>query len=151
MANCPLCDHPYEGHKGIFVDIETRVLIIDGELIRLTYRRCQILEGMLKCAPRPANLGYLMDYVYGTESDNEPDDKVISIYICKIRKKIAHTRFGIETIWGFGWKITEFEDVEGKRARQRANPKTFGKINVPDFYDSLPVRSGESGGAHVRG
>ena len=110
MANCPLCDHPYEGHRGVFVDVESRVLIVDGKLIRLTHRWSQVIAGILKCAPRPATLGFLMDYVYGAETDDEPHDKIISVYICKIRREIAHTRFGIETIWGAGWKIVEIDD-----------------------------------------
>ena len=110
MKRCPLCDRPYEGHKGIFVDEENYVAIIDGEVIRLTPRESQFLAGILKCDPRVASLGYLMDYVYGLENDDDPKDKILHVYVCKIRKKINHTRFEIKTIWGKGFRIVEIED-----------------------------------------
>ena len=110
MEHCPLCDHPYEGHKGIFADEESYIAVIDGEVIRLTHRQSQVLAGILKCDPRIALFGYLMDYVYGLENEDEPNDKILHVYVCKIRKKMNHTRFEIKTIWGKGFRIVEIED-----------------------------------------
>ena len=114
MERCPLCDQLYEGHKGIFIDEESSTLIVDGEVIKLTRRLFQVLAGILSCDPRLASVGYLMDYVYGAETDDEPGNKIISVMVCKARKKIKHTRFGIVTIWGHGFKIVETDDGTGK-------------------------------------
>ncbi len=110
MEHCPLCNHPYEGHEGIFVDEESRTLIIDGKLIGLTHRMSQILAGILSCDPRVASIGYLMDYVYGADADDEPEKKILSVYVCRIRKKLKNTRFDIITIWGYGYRIMEIDD-----------------------------------------
>jgi len=110
MEYCPLCAHPYEVHKGIFVDEENYVVIIDGEVIGLTHRQSQVLAGILKCDPRVASLGYLMDYIYGLENDDDPKEKILHVYVCNIRKKINHTRFRIKTVWGKGFSIVEIED-----------------------------------------
>ena len=110
MERCPLCDHPYEGHKGIFADEESYITVIDGEVIRLTHRLSQVLAGILKCDPRIASFGYLMDYIYGLENDSEPSNDILKVYVYKIRKKISHTRFEIKTVWGKGFRIVEIKD-----------------------------------------
>lgn len=37
--------------------------------------------------------------------DDEPDPKIIDVFICKIRAKLkkANSRYSIETLWGRGW------------------------------------------------
>lgn len=43
--------------------------------------------------------------------DKSPDDlpeiKILDIFLCRIRKKIAKTDYKIETIWHRGWRMTE--------------------------------------------
>lgn len=36
-----------------------------------------------------------------------PDEKIIDIFICKIRKKLANSPFTIETVWGVGYRMKE--------------------------------------------
>jgi DNA-binding response OmpR family regulator len=41
---------------------------------------------------------------------NEPDMKIIDVFICKVRKKLANASGGkdyIETVWGRGYVIRE--------------------------------------------
>jgi two-component system, cell cycle response regulator CtrA len=41
---------------------------------------------------------------------NEPDMKIIDVFICKLRKKLANASGGkdyIETVWGRGYVIRE--------------------------------------------
>jgi two-component system cell cycle response regulator CtrA len=41
---------------------------------------------------------------------DEPDDKIIDVFICKLRKKLAHASGGknyIETVWGRGYALRE--------------------------------------------
>ena len=116
MGICPTCGHLLNGDKGIIVDEETRSVIIDGEVITLTRRMSLVLGGIVKCSPRVASKAYLMDYVYGLETDNEPDTKIVDIYVCKIRQQIKHTRFKIETVWGYGYKLVEIPDGSEKQA-----------------------------------
>jgi two-component system cell cycle response regulator CtrA len=48
-----------------------------------------------------------MDYVYG--GMDEPEPKIIDVFICKLRKKIADACNGesyIKTIWGRGYALS---------------------------------------------
>jgi two-component system cell cycle response regulator CtrA len=42
--------------------------------------------------------------------DDEPDAKIIDVFICKLRKKLANASGGqdyIETVWGRGYVLRE--------------------------------------------
>lgn len=45
--------------------------------------------------------------LYGTWED-APDQKIIDVFICKIRRKLmlAQARITIDTSWGRGWRMT---------------------------------------------
>ena len=116
MGTCPTCGQSLNGDKGITVDEETGSVIVDGEVIILTRKPSLVLGGIVKCSPRIASKAYLMDYVYGLETDNEPHIKIIDVYISKIRPQIKHTRFKIETVWGYGYKLVETPDGSEKQA-----------------------------------
>ena len=91
-------------------------MVIDGEVISLTPRLIQTLAGIVKSSPRVVAKGYLMDYVYGLDNTNEPNDKIIDTYICLIRKQIKHTRFEIQTVKTLGYRWKEVSDGSEKQA-----------------------------------
>jgi len=52
----------------------------------------------------------LLDNIYG--GMDEPGAKIIDVYICKLRKKLAEASDGehyIETIWGRGFMVRDPE------------------------------------------
>jgi two-component system cell cycle response regulator CtrA len=55
-------------------------------------------------APRPEAF---LTALYSTNPDDPPDEKILDVWICKMRKKL--TPFGIEikTHWGECWEIPE--------------------------------------------
>jgi DNA-binding response OmpR family regulator len=119
MELCPLCGQLYSGGYGsIFLDERLRDVIIDGERIKLTHRMVSVFGGIVKSSPRTVTIAYLMDYVYGLETDNEPNEKIIHVFICRIRQKIKHTRFRIETVRGLGYRLVEKEGIPDGENRQ---------------------------------
>jgi two-component system cell cycle response regulator CtrA len=53
---------------------------------------------------------------------DEPELKIIDVFICKLRKKLAEATGGehyIETVWGRGYVLKDPEPVE-TRQQQRA-------------------------------
>lgn len=56
----------------------------------------------------------LMDVLYFDMPDeDEPDAKILDIFICHIRKKLAGTGFKIDTIWGTGWAMKRCHKADG--------------------------------------
>lgn len=116
METCPLCGNSYGGHEGVFIDEDFSEVVIDGEVISLTPRLVQTLAGIVKSSPRVVTKGYLMDYIYGLGSVNEPNDKIIDTFICLVRKQIKHTRFEIQTVKTLGYRWREVSDGSRKQA-----------------------------------
>jgi two-component system cell cycle response regulator CtrA len=48
---------------------------------------------------------------------DEPEIKIIDVFMCKIRKKLANASNGkdyVETVWGRGYLLREPEEVSAK-------------------------------------
>lgn len=46
---------------------------------------------------------YIMDMLYSLRPNDVAEEKIIDVYICKIRKKIKEFGLTIETVWGQGY------------------------------------------------
>ncbi len=54
-----------------------------------------------------------LNHLYG--GMDEPEQKIIDVFICKLRKKLANASGGkdyIETIWGRGYRLREPSDED---------------------------------------
>ena len=59
-----------------------------------------------------------LDHLYG--GMDEPELKIIDVFICKLRKKLAEATGGehyIETVWGRGYVLKDPEPVEQRQLR----------------------------------
>jgi two-component system cell cycle response regulator CtrA len=77
-----------------------------GVRVPVTGREYQILEllSLRKGATLTKNM--VLDHLYG--GMDEPEIKIIDVFICKLRKKLAAACDGeqyIETIWGSGYRM----------------------------------------------
>ncbi len=64
-----------------------------------------------------------LDHLYAGR--DEPETKIIDVFVCKLRKKLAQASGGknyIETVWGRGYMLrTQTDDIESSSFRpQRA-------------------------------
>lgn len=78
-----------------------------GSPMRLSQREAAILAALATHRRRVLPKERLHALVYG-EAEFDPLDKVIDVYICKLRKKIAEATGGaryIETVYGRGYKF----------------------------------------------
>ena len=70
----------------------------------LTKTEKSILNCLLASAGRSLSKFKIHDWLYSGHSDS-PGDKIIDIYICKIRKKLKPYDVIIDTDWGSGYYI----------------------------------------------
>jgi two-component system, cell cycle response regulator CtrA len=60
-----------------------------------------------------------LNHLYG--GTDEPDIKIIDVFICKLRKKLGQTTGGknyIETMWGRGYVLRDPAPPEAGRERE---------------------------------
>jgi len=90
---------------------------IAGRRVKLSRREHAIFQHLALNANRVISKAAIYDAVYGM-ADDQPFDKVIDVYICKIRKKIDEASTGghryIETVYGRGYKFAPEEQPAGE-------------------------------------
>jgi two-component system cell cycle response regulator CtrA len=101
------------------VDIDNkRAETSEGKPIPLTVREFAIVEVLALRKGSTVTKETLMSQLYSSEVDEEPEQKIIDVFVHKIRKKLeaATGEQCIETIWGRGYSM---KDPEAVRAAQR--------------------------------
>jgi two-component system, cell cycle response regulator CtrA len=91
----------------LLVHLDGRAPEVDGTPMRLSQRENAILAALAQYRRRLLPKERIHSLVYG-DGDFDPLDKVIDVYICKLRKKIAEATGGaryIETVYGRGYKF----------------------------------------------
>lgn len=102
--HCPFCQEPLKKLDRIVVDFDAGVAILDDRAIILTPNQAIILDTLVNAAPRQVSRELLMSRLYKTDAD-EPEIKIIDVFVCKLRKGLVGTKYRIDTLWGKGYKL----------------------------------------------
>ncbi|MBL6766862.1 MAG: response regulator transcription factor [Candidatus Micropelagos sp.] len=92
------------------IDIRNKQLLADNKPVTLTRKEFEILELLAMRQGRPVEKSTLMNHLYG--SNDEPEIKIIDVFICTLRKKLAEYNKGrhcIENVWGRGYALRDCE------------------------------------------
>ena len=92
------------------VNLDTRSVELDGRRLHVTAKEYSILELLSLRKGTTLTKEMFLDHLYG--GIDEPELKIIDVFICKLRKKIANLTGGdhyIETVWGRGYVLKEAE------------------------------------------
>ncbi len=72
---------------GLVVNVDTRTVEIDGQPLHLTGKEYGILELLSLRKGTTLTKGMFLNHLYG--GMDEPDLKIIDVFICKLRKKLT--------------------------------------------------------------
>lgn len=92
----------------IEVNLDSRTVAVSGEPLHLTEKEYGILELLSLRKGTTLNKDQFLNHLYG--GIDEPELKIIDVFICKLRKKLANATDGknfIETIWGRGYVLRD--------------------------------------------
>ena len=95
---------------GLAIDLDAKTVELDGAAVDLTAKEYSVLELLALRRGRPITKEMFLDHVYGHL--DEPISKVIDVYICRLRKKLAATSTGesyIGTLRGRGYVLRDPE------------------------------------------
>jgi two-component system cell cycle response regulator CtrA len=90
------------------VNLDTKMVEINGERVHLTGKEYQMLELLALRKGTTLTKEMLLSHMYG--GMDEPEMKIIDVFICKLRKKLANASGGkdyIETVWGRGYVMRQ--------------------------------------------
>jgi two-component system cell cycle response regulator CtrA len=94
------------GNGDLIVDLERRIVTADGKLIPLTDKEYSILELLSLRLGVTVTKEMLLGHLYGGK--DEPELKIIDVFVCRLRKKLAQATDAkqyIETVWGRGYRL----------------------------------------------
>jgi two-component system cell cycle response regulator CtrA len=99
----------------IVLDMEARTAEFNAKSINLTSKEYSILELLMLRKGTPIKKETFLSHLYG--GIDEPEIKIIDVFVCKLRKKIEDISGGvnyIETLWGRGYCIKDPDEQPAK-------------------------------------
>ena len=102
----------------ISVNLDAKTVDVEGKAVHLTGKEYQMLELLSLRKGTTLTKEMFLNHLYG--GMDEPELKIIDVFICKLRKKLANASSGknyIETVWGRGYVL---RDPAGGQARLAA-------------------------------
>jgi two-component system cell cycle response regulator CtrA len=103
------------------VNLEARVAEVGGNPLHLTGKEYGILELLALRKGTTLTKEQFLNHLYG--GMDEPELKIIDVFICKLRKKLAQATGGenyIETVWGRGYVLRDPQVEEVVMPKKKA-------------------------------
>ena len=97
---------------GLSVNLDTEMVMLEKQHIHFTRREYSILKllALRKGSTVPKDV--IMSHLYG--GTDVPHFKIVDVLICNLRKKLSYASgvTYIETVWGRGYMMPNFEEDE---------------------------------------
>ncbi|QPH54019.1 response regulator transcription factor CtrA [Pontivivens ytuae] len=103
------------------VNLDAKTVEVDGQSVHLTGKEYQMLELLSLRKGTTLTKEMFLNHLYG--GMDEPELKIIDVFICKLRKKLSQATGGetyIETVWGRGYVLRDPAPVEDGKTVRRA-------------------------------
>ncbi|MAY31180.1 MAG: response regulator transcription factor [Rhodovulum sp.] len=97
----------------ITVNLDAKTVDADGKAVHLTGKEYQMLELLSLRKGTTLTKEMFLNHLYG--GMDEPELKIIDVFICKLRKKLSQATDGanyIETVWGRGYVLRDPEPAQ---------------------------------------
>ncbi|MBL1430845.1 MAG: response regulator transcription factor [Robiginitomaculum sp.] len=95
----------------IAVNLDAKTVDVNKQRVHLTGKEYQMLELLSLRKGTTLTKEMFLNHLYG--GMDEPELKIIDVFICKLRKKLANATDGdhyIETVWGRGYVLRNPEE-----------------------------------------
>ncbi|MEJ8560620.1 response regulator transcription factor [Yoonia sp. GPGPB17] len=99
----------------IAVNLDAKTVEVEGSTVHLTGKEYQMLELLSLRKGTTLTKEMFLNHLYG--GMDEPELKIIDVFICKLRKKLSEATMGenyIETVWGRGYVLRDPEPASGQ-------------------------------------
>jgi two-component system, cell cycle response regulator CtrA len=101
--------------SDLVVNLDTKTVEVNGARVHLTGKEYQMLELLSLRKGTTLTKEMFLNHLYG--GMDEPEIKIIDVFMCKLRKKLAgasNCKDYIETVWGRGYVLREPHADEAK-------------------------------------
>ena len=101
----------------IGLDLDAKTVTVDGAQIGLTTKEYEVLELLSLRKGMTLSKEVILNQLYG--GMDEPNEKIIDVFVCKLRKKLAldtDAEDYIKTVWGRGYELRDPVDPQAAAA-----------------------------------
>ena len=116
------------------LNLQTRVAEVDNIPLRLTGKEYAILELLVLRKGYTLSKDMFLNHLYG--GMDEPELKIIDVFVCKLRKKLAEALGHdseedsyIETVWGRGYVLRDPDTVAKFHNKSAGNADSSTGVN----------------------
>ncbi len=98
---------------GMEVNLNSKIVTIDGNTLHLTSKEYSLFELLALRKGTTINKEQFLNHLYG--GMDEPEMKIIDVFLCKIRRKIeklSPEEEYIQTVWGRGYILKDLPVVQ---------------------------------------
>jgi len=102
----------------VAVNLDAKTVEVEGKTVHLTGKEYQMLELLSLRKGTTLNKEMFLNHLYG--GMDEPELKIIDVFICKLHKKIAQATDNenyIQTVWGRGYVLKDPEPEQQPAVR----------------------------------
>lgn len=106
---------------AISVNLDAKTVEVEGSPVHLTGKEYQMLELLSLRKGTTLTKEMFLNHLYG--GMDEPELKIIDVFICKLRKKLSEATGGdnhIETVWGRGYVLRDPEPASAQDTEKLA-------------------------------
>lgn len=102
---------------GVAFDISKGTFSVNGRDIYLPYKKHKLLELLFLKRGQTVTKDMVFNHLYGW--DEPPEAKIVDVFVCQIRRTLREAGLKqdcIQTVWGQGYRVTDSESFEHRRA-----------------------------------
>ncbi len=103
---------------GMEINLNSKIVTINGKVLNLTGKEYALFELLALRKGTTINKEQFLNHLYG--GMDEPEMKIIDVFLCKIRRKIeklAPTEEYIQTVWGRGYILKDLPVKESTETK----------------------------------
>lgn len=110
VRRCNGTEHRTVRVGDLCIDLDSKTVDVAGKPVRLTGKEYEIVAFLASRRGFTLSKEMILNHVYG--GMDEPELKIVDVFICKVRRKFADVSGGtnyITTVWGRGYMLSDAE------------------------------------------
>lgn len=107
---CPTCGQTLPGDDTLRID-PAGIVVRGGRFATLTRQEAALFEQLVAAGGAVLSKDRLLSGLYLVEAD-EPDIKIIDVFVCRLRRKLRPLGVEIGTVWGRGYRLVRTGEAD---------------------------------------
>ncbi len=109
-CSCPTCGSSLSG-AGLMVDREAAIVVSEGRFAQFAPGEFGVFITLFDAIGKVRSKEQLLRAI-APAIDEEPEIKIVDVYVCKVRRKLSGMAIRIDTLWGQGYRLVPTANME---------------------------------------